>query len=114
MSKAIITLYRIVLLASLIAIALYAKLIYERMPITFGEFEKAKASKLSKDFVQSRIPMMRIVGGEVSVSNELDVNVTNTELDVNVTNDPLNVNVTNDPLDVNVTNDPLDVAIQRR
>ena len=71
----------------LLGIILILLLIFKSMPqqpISIYSFEKAKGNEsVTKELIK-KIPI-------VSISGEVDVNVTNYELDVNVANEPLQV-----------------------
>jgi len=97
MYKLLTALYRLLLLGVLSAIAFYTYLIYQRMPMTMGEWVTIKDRTARRNVIADRMPVVKI-------PDELDVNVTNESLDVDVGND-VNVNVTNPALDVDVGNE---------
>ena len=112
---ALVVLYHLLKLTGIAAIAVFAYLIYQRMPLTLGEYQRIKTDRaLLKDMGLSRIPV-------VSIRGLIDVDVKNTSFDVNVTNDSLDVEVKNSslpvdidqPIDVHVTDEPLPVRLQR-
>jgi hypothetical protein len=91
MSKLFSCLYRCALLILLGVIAAYSFLIYERMPMTVGEFAKIKDEHERRDMLANRTPMIKVPGTvDVNVTNaslDVDADVTNSELDVNVQNE---------------------------
>lgn len=101
MVKLLTGLYRVLLLVVLCVIAFYARLIYERMPMTEGEWRATMANPDTLHrLVDQRLPVVGFAPG-----SRVDVNVTNTDLDVNLVGKPIDVKVTNDPLTVEVDNE---------
>jgi hypothetical protein len=89
MVKLLTGLYRVFLLVVLCVIAFYARLIYQRMPMTLGEWsETSQNPAIRRALVSNRMPVVRI-------PDEVDVNIPR-DVDVNVTNDTLDVNVQNE------------------
>jgi hypothetical protein len=90
--------YHLLKLAGIITIAVFAILIYQRMPLTYGEYSSLKGNRTAlKDAANNRMAVVGIPG----------------EVKVDVTNDPLEVGLGGQPIDVHVDDDPLPVTIER-
>jgi hypothetical protein len=98
LGKVLIVVYDLLKLAGIGTIAVFAVLIYERMPMTYGEYTRLKANRSAiKDTANNRMPVIGIPG----------------TVKVDVTNDPLEVEVDGQPIDVHIDDDPLPVTIER-
>lgn len=98
LTKALVVVYHLLKLAGIGTIAVFAVLIYERMPMTYGEYTRLKANRSPlKDTANNRTPVVGIPG----------------TVKVDVTNEPLKVEVEGQPIDVHVDDDPLPVTIER-
>jgi hypothetical protein len=107
LTKALVVGYHLLKLAGIGTIAVFAVLIYQRMPMTYGEYSSLKANRSAlKDAANNRMPVIGIPG-------TVKVDVTNDPLSVEVQNDTLSVELDDQPIDVHVDDDPLPVRIER-
>jgi hypothetical protein len=98
LAKVSLVIYHLLKLAGIVKIAVFAVLIYQRMPLTYGEYTSLKANRSAlKDIANNRMPVVGIPG----------------TVKVDVTNDPLEVESDGQPIDVHVDDDPLPVTIER-
>ncbi len=92
-----LVIYHLLKLAGIGAIAVFAGLIYQRMPLTYGEYVRAKANRTAlQEAVSTRMPVIAVPG----------------TVDVNVDNDSLTVELDR-TIDVHIEDDPLPVTIER-
>ena len=98
LAKVSLVIYHLLKLVGIGTIAVFAVLIYQRMPLTYGEYTGLKANRSAlKDIANNRMPVVGIPG----------------VVKVDVTNDPLEVELDGQPIDVHVDDDPLPVTIER-
>jgi hypothetical protein len=98
LGKVSLVIYHLLKLIGIGTIAVFAVLIYQRMPLTYGEYSRIKADHSAfKDIATNRLPVVWIPG----------------TVKVDVTNDPLSVELDGQPIDVHVDDDPLPVTIER-